>query len=63
MNYFENKDSNEIEIIIKTIEKNLDENDFESAFLLFLLYIARLSQDDRDGFIMHFHKYFRKKYS
>jgi hypothetical protein len=62
MNYFENKDSNEIETIIKTIEKNLGENDFECAFLLFLLYVARLSEVDRDGFIMHFHKYFRKKY-
>ena len=63
MNCIENKDSNEIKTIIKTIEKNLGENDFESAFLLFLLYIARLSQDDRDGFIIHFHKYFRRKYS
>ena len=63
MNCIENKDSNEIKTIIKTIEKNLGENDFESAFLLFLLYIARLSQDDRDGFIIHLHKYFRKKYS
>lgn len=63
MNYVENKDSSEITTIIKTIEKNLGENDFESAFLLFLLYIPRLSEVDRDGFIIHFHKYFRKKYS
>jgi hypothetical protein len=63
MNYIENKPSSEIKIMIEAIETKMGENNFESAFLLFLLYIARLSHEDRDGFIMHFHKYFRKKYA
>jgi hypothetical protein len=54
---------NEIERIIDIIEKKLVENDSEAAFMLFLLHITRLSELDRDGFIMHFHKYFRKKYA
>lgn len=63
MNYIENKPEPEIKIMIDTIESKLSESDYKSAFILFLLYIAKLSEEDRDGFIIHFHKYLRRKFA
>lgn len=55
----ENKPYEEILVMTASIEKYILQNDFENAFLLFLLQISRLNSSDRDNFIIYFKNYFR----
>jgi hypothetical protein len=57
----EYKSTEDILIMKESIEKYILQNDFENAFLLFLLQISRLNSIDRDTFIIHFKNYFRKQ--
>ena len=61
MDYIEEL-SIENKIVMKNnIEKYLFKNDYENAFILFLIYIARMNLADRDDFIIYFKKFFREK--
>jgi hypothetical protein len=61
MDCFENKSSEEMTIIIKTIEKYLVTNDYESAFMMFLLHSGRVNFLDRDELTIYFYKYLIEK--
>lgn len=61
MYYIENIFSEDMSIIIKNIEKYLLINDYENAFIIFLLHIKRINFLDRDELIRYFHKYFTTK--
>jgi hypothetical protein len=57
----ENKSIEEIHIIADTIEKYLLIDDYENAFIMFLLYIKRLNNSDKDDLICYFYNKFAKK--
>ena len=51
----------EIQCMISNVEKYLLENDCENAFIIFLLYLARLNNNDRDEMLLYFKCYFQQK--
>jgi len=54
MDYFSRVTEEELLQMIEDVEKHVIKNDYEKAFVLFLLYIGRLDPDDRDSFIIYF---------
>lgn len=60
MDYFSRVTEEEFLQMIEHVEKHVIENDYEKAFVLFLLYIGRLDTDDRDSFIIYFKKLTRE---
>jgi hypothetical protein len=60
MDYFSRVTEEEFLQMIEDVEKHVIKNDYEKAFVLFLLYIGRLEPIDRDSFIIHFKKLIRK---
>ena len=61
MDFIGCKPNHELLIMKETIEKYLLEKDYENAFALFLIYIARLNSFDRDDLILYFKNYFMYK--
>jgi hypothetical protein len=61
MDLIECKSAEEICIITENIEKYLLINDYENAFIIFLLHIKRLNNLDRDELIRYFYRHFRIK--
>ena len=55
MDIIESKSIEEISTIVETIEKYLLTNDYENAFIIFLLHIKRLNNLDRDELICYFY--------
>lgn len=48
--------------IFENIEKYLLKNEYESAFVMFLLYAGNMSSLDRDELIRYFTEFVRKKH-
>jgi hypothetical protein len=59
----EYKSIEEIHIIADTIEKYLLIDDYENAFIMFLLNIKRFNNSDKDDLICYFYNKFAKKYN
>lgn len=59
----ENKSSEEMLMIIENIQKYLLVNDYENAFIMFLLHIDRMNYTDKTDVIKYFKNYFMKKCS
>ena len=62
MDYIEEKSTEEMSTIVKSIEKYLIINEYENAFIMFLLQSNRINFLDRNILIKHFNKYFKNKY-
>lgn len=58
MDYIENKTNEELYLIVESIDKYLLINDYENAFIFFLIQIARMNSLDRDDLIRYFYKKF-----
>lgn len=56
MDYIENKTNEELDLIVESIDKYLSINDYEKAFIFFLIQIARMNSLDRDDLIRYFYK-------
>lgn len=54
----ENKSIEEINIIADTIEKYLLIDDYENAFIMFLLHMKRLNNLNRDDLLCYFYNKF-----
>ena len=63
MDCIENKSSEEMTIIVTSIEKYLEKNDYESAFMMFLLHSGRVNFLDRDDLTRYFYKYLTEKHN
>ena len=61
MYYIDDTHPDEIQCMISNIEKYLCENDYENAFIIFLLYLSRLNSNDRDEMLLYFKFYFQQK--
>jgi len=62
MDYIDDKSLEDILNIINNIEKYLSLNEYENAFMMFLLHTNRMNSLDRDKLIKYFNKYFKEKY-
>ena len=62
MDYIEEKSTEEMSTIVKSIEKYLIINEYENAFIMFLLQSNRINFLDINILIKHFNKYFKNKY-
>ena len=56
MDYIENKTNEELDLIVGSIDKYLSINDYEKAFIFFLIQITRFNSLDRDDLIRYFYK-------
>lgn len=61
MDYIEELSIEEKILMKNNIEKYLFKNDYKNAFIMFLIYIARMNLADRDDFIIYFKNFFREK--
>lgn len=62
MDYVEKKSAEDMFAIIENIEKYLFNDEYEDAFMKFLLVTLRMNSLDRDELIHYFNRYFRNKY-
>ena len=61
MYYIDDTRQEELRSMISNVEKYLLENDCENAFIIFLLYLSRLNNNDRDEMLLYFKCYFQQK--
>lgn len=63
MYYIDDTHPDEMRCMISNVEKYLLENDYENSFIIFLLYLARVNNDDRDEILLYFKYFFQQKLS
>lgn len=62
MDYIDSKTKEELILISGIIEKHLSNDNYEAAFIMFLLNTERMNFADLHELIRYFNKYFKNKY-
>jgi hypothetical protein len=61
--YIDSKSSKDMLMIVENIERHLLIDDYENAFIAFLLHIEKMNFVDRTDLIKRFRRYFTTKHS